>query len=182
MLFEKKKFLIYLYYGFNISLRILIKFIFQNKDFRDIAIKGINIGHSINERVISRSTNGYATLYQSLRVGFIVGIKFFLLERFLNENKVKLILGGDECYPEFSILLQFAHKRNIKAFVIKGGYELVFYKFNPYIQSAFPDKKIQKKVLNLITQNEWDISQGLLKKECSTIGQIFIIWIRIKII
>ena len=150
--------------GLIVIYKVLFAFLIKKGDFRKVKFDSINLGFCINERVISRSKLGNPSLPLILKNSFIVGFKYIILKKFLTENKVGLILAGDEAYPDFSILLQLADLRKIKNKVIKGGPKAYICKFESRILSAYPDKKIYKRLLKGIDKKSILKYEKILKK------------------
>lgn len=109
-------------------------------DVRKLMFRGLNIGYSVNETVISFSEMARFR-FDFLGFKWIYGaINLVLdLEKRFKENRVALVMGGDDVYVKMSIASQLATKYGIDCLYLKGYTRIGVFRYNPVCMNSFPE-------------------------------------------
>ncbi len=153
----------FLYFIYIFPKLILKKILF--KDIRDTYVGKVNIGFSVNEQCVSRSTTGKAEILPILKTSLKAILIYFELKKLFNKKLIKYVIGGDEKYIYHSIACQLAHLYGIKSRNIRGTINIVTFKYDFENLTTDYSDIFNKNNFVKLTKSNLELSEKTLNKQ-----------------
>lgn len=135
------------------------------KDIRKLKYKDINIGFSVNEWCIVRSTNAKANFLPILKISLKSILIYTVLNKEFKKNNIGYILGASEPYPLNSIFCQLGVRYGIPVRDIRGNFTLITHEYNIKTLTSAYDQIFKKENYKSIYGSEYQFSKNCLDKQ-----------------
>ena len=107
--------------------------------------RGVNLGKPLSDEGIACSKYGQFSFFKKgKRLYFRAFITYFSITQVISSGRLKLVLGGDDAYLDFSIASQLASKSDIPVRFLKGATNVSLHHFDEQYFSAFGHFKLFK--------------------------------------